>query len=152
MTTHPPAAQVSGKLHAQLLLVEIFRALLADEAAAFPPGMLRLVTDDRLGEAVRAMHAEPARRWSLDELARLVAMSRTAFVDRFRATAGAPPMRYLQRWRTLLAERQLMSGDASVGEIATALGFWSESAFSTSFQRTTGLSPRHYRAAHLAAQ
>jgi AraC-like DNA-binding protein len=147
MTARPPAARVSADLHAQLLLVEIFRAVLADEAGSFPPGLLRLIADARLAPVVSGMHADPARRWSLEELARLVSMSRTAFVDRFREAAGVPPMQYLQRWRILLAERQLVSGDASVGEIAAMLGFGSESAFSTSFKRAAGLSPSRYRAA-----
>ncbi len=150
MTANPPAARVSAALHAQLLLVEVFRSVLTDAAPAFPPGWLRLMADARLAPVVSALHADPARRWALDERAHRVTMSRTAFVERFRAAAGVPPMQYVQQWRTLLAERQLVSGDAPVGEIAARLGFGSESAFSTSFKRATGLSPRHYRVARTA--
>jgi AraC-like DNA-binding protein len=144
MVVRPPGAAFAAHQHAQLLLVEVFRAYLAG-AESFPAGWLRAIADERLAPALRAMHADVSRSWSLDELARLCAMSRTTFVDRFRAAAGVPPVTYLHQWRIRLAERELRTGDAPIARLAPALGYGSESAFSNAFKRATGLSPRKYR-------
>lgn len=89
LATDPPGAAFAAGQHA-LLLVEVFRAYLTG-AEAVPPGWLRLLADTRLAPALCAMHADPGRGWTLEELGRLAAMSRTTFVDRFRAAAGVPP-------------------------------------------------------------
>jgi AraC-like DNA-binding protein len=79
------------------------------------------------------------------ELARAAGMSRTSFAERFRATAGVPPLTYLSRWRMLLAQRALRDPDARVGIIAAELGYRSDAAFSNAFKREVGESPLHYR-------
>jgi AraC-like DNA-binding protein len=129
--------------YGQLLLLDILRAYL--DQAELPPGWLRLLTDDRLRPALRLMHAEPGRPWSLPDLARAAAMSRTSFATRFRTVAGVPPLTYLNRWRMLLAQRALRDGDVRVGSLATELGYASDSAFSTAFKREVGESPLRYR-------
>jgi len=139
-----PGTAMLRHLHAQTLLLETLRAYL-DDVSAVPAGWLRLSADVRLAPAVRAMHADPGRSWSLEDLARLAAMSRTTFVERFRAAAGVPPMTYLQQWRIRLAERELRAGDVAVGRLAARLGYGSESSFSTAFKKATGSSPRTYR-------
>jgi AraC-like DNA-binding protein len=91
------------------------------------------------------MHSQPDTLWSLNELARAAAMSRTAFAERFRTVAGMPPRAYLNRWRMMLAQRALRDDDVSVGSLASELGYASESAFSTAFKREVGQSPLRYR-------
>ncbi|MGW3360921.1 AraC family transcriptional regulator [Streptomyces bungoensis] len=129
---------------AQLMFVQVLRACL-HESAELPPGWLRALADDRLAPALRLMHADPARQWRLEELARAAAMSRTTFAVRFRDAAGVPPLTYLQNWRMSLAARALREDSAPVAELARSLGYGSESAFSHAFKRTVGLSPRRYR-------
>lgn len=129
--------------HGQLLLLEVLRAWL--DQAELPPSWVRLLTDERLRPALTLMHADPGKPWGLAELSRVAAMSRTTFAERFRTTAGMPPMTYLIRWRMLLAQRALRDGDVRVGTLATELGYASESAFSTAFKREVGQSPLHYR-------
>ncbi|UED83096.1 AraC family transcriptional regulator [Streptomyces profundus] len=129
--------------YGQLLLLEVLRAYL--DQAELPPGWLRLLTDERLRPALGRMHAEPGRTWRLEELAHAAAMSRTSFAERFRTTAGVPPLTYLHRWRMLLARRALRDGDVRVGSLAAELGYGSESAFSTAFKREVGESPLRYR-------
>jgi AraC-like DNA-binding protein len=129
--------------YGQLLLLEVLRAYV--EQAPLPPGWLRALADERLRTALTLMHTEPARPWRLDELARTAAMSRTSFAERFRTVAGVPPLTYLNRWRMLLAQQALRSGDVRVGSLAAELGYASESAFSTAFKREVGSSPLHYR-------
>jgi AraC-like DNA-binding protein len=129
--------------YGQLLLLEVLRAWLGQ--AELPPGWLRLLADERLRPALRLMHTEPGKPWGLEELARAAAMSRTSFAERFRTTAGMPPLTYLNRWRMLLAQRALRDGDVRVGSLAAELGYASESAFSTAFKREVGQSPLRYR-------
>ncbi|GAA0250849.1 AraC family transcriptional regulator [Cryptosporangium japonicum] len=130
--------------YAQLLLVAVLRAVLS-RGAADRPGWLTLLADPELRPALTLMHAEPARSWSLDELARASAMSRTRFATRFRAASGQPPVAYLTRWRIRLAERALRETDTTVAALASELGYASESSFSHAFARTVGVSPGRYR-------
>lgn len=129
--------------YGQLLLLEVLRAWIGQ--AELPAGWLRLLADERLRPALRLMHADPAKPWGLEELARAAAMSRTSFAERFRTMAGMPPLTYLSRWRMLLAQRALRDGDVRVGSLAAELGYASESAFSTAFKREVGQSPLRYR-------
>ncbi|MGH3281117.1 MAG: AraC family transcriptional regulator [Trebonia sp.] len=129
--------------YGQLLLLEVLRAYVGQ--AELPPGWLRLLTDERLRPALSLMHAEPGKPWQLKELARAAAMSRTSFAERFRTTAGIPPLTYLKRWRMLLAQRALRDGDLRVAALAADLGYTSESAFSTAFKREVAESPLRYR-------
>ncbi|MGH8961590.1 MAG: AraC family transcriptional regulator [Jatrophihabitantaceae bacterium] len=129
--------------YSQLLLLEVLRAYV--DQVDLPPGPLRLLTDTRLRPALGLMHTEPGRAWGLQELARAAAMSRTSFAERFREVAGVPPVTYLNQWRMLLAQRALRDGDVRVGELASELGYGSESAFSAAFKRVVGESPLRYR-------
>ncbi len=128
----------------QLLVLAVLRTHL-DRTGSVPPSLLRVLTDRRLRPAAAAMHAHPGKPWQLAELARLASMSRTSFAERFRESAGVPPMTYLSTWRMLLAQRALRDGDASVGALAYELGYASESAFSNAFKREVGMAPLHYR-------
>jgi AraC-like DNA-binding protein len=97
-----------------------------------------------MSAAITAMHADPAHRWTLQELAGHAAMSRSTFALRFKETVGASPMEYLTRWRMLLAGDQLENSSDPISVIALSLGYESESAFSTAFKRVMGCSPRQY--------
>jgi AraC-like DNA-binding protein len=128
---------------AQLLFVHTLRAYLAC-APESDRGWLKGLGDKRLAPALTCMHAEPARVWSVAELAREVGMSRTSFAVRFRQVMGVPPLAYLTNWRMLLAERDLRAG-ASVAEAANSIGYGSESAFSHAFKRAIGVAPGRRR-------
>ncbi|MER7848171.1 AraC family transcriptional regulator [Kitasatospora sp. NPDC096077] len=130
--------------HGQLFLLELLRSYV--DQCPLPSGWLRLLVDERLRPAVDLLHGHPGRAWGLPELARAAAMSRTTFAERFRETAGVPPLTYLGRWRMLLAQRALRDGDTRVAALAEELGYGSESAFSTAFKRVVGESPLRYRA------
>ncbi|MFJ3307104.1 AraC family transcriptional regulator [Streptomyces sp. NPDC086549] len=131
---------------AQLIFVQVLRICLA-EADGLPPGWLRALADERLAPALRLMHADPAHPWTLEELARAAAMSRTTFAVRFREVAGAPPLTYLLNWRMTLAARALRQDATPVAALARSVGYTSESAFSNAFKRTVGVAPRQYREA-----
>jgi AraC-like DNA-binding protein len=130
--------------YGQLLLLDVVRGYLQDPD--MPAGWLKVLADDRLRPALALIHEHPARGWSLEDLARAASMSRTTFAERFRQTAGTPPLSYLNNWRMLLAQRALRSTDTQVRTLALELGYSSESAFSTAFKRRVGESPLSYRA------
>ncbi len=140
---HRIGSAFAMRQYGQLLVLEVLRAYL--DQVELPPGWLRLLTDEQLRPSLALMHAEPGKAWRLTELAHVAAMSRTSFAERFRTTAGVPPLTYLYRWRMLLAQRALREGDVRVRSLALELGYTSESAFSSAFKREVGESPLRYR-------
>ncbi|ADH90732.1 transcriptional regulator, AraC family [Ancylobacter novellus DSM 506] len=129
---------------AHMMLVQALRLHLS--GAGDGVGWFFALADRQMSAALEAMHAEPARRWSVEELAARAGMSRSAFAARFREAVGAPPMEYLTHWRMLLGADRLAHSRASIAEVALALGYQSESAFSIAFKRVMGSSPRRYAA------
>lgn len=132
----------------ELALVEILRLpamdlpeLTADPASS---GLLAGLRDPVAGKAIRAMHANVGQEWTVDSLARLCGVSRSAFATRFRDAVGIGPISYLLRWRMALAKEALKSGTARVEEIAFSIGYKSASAFSTAFTRAVGCSPSRF--------
>jgi AraC-like DNA-binding protein len=111
-------------------------------------GWLFALADEQLSGAMKAMHGEPARNWTLQMLAERAGMSRTIFASRFKETVGSTVMEYLVRWRMLLAGDKLTNSHTSVSAIALALGYESESAFSKAFRRVMGCSPRQFSRGH----
>ncbi|CDX14038.1 Putative AraC-like transcription regulator (fragment) [Mesorhizobium sp. ORS 3324] len=69
-----------------------------------------------------AVHEEPPRPWTVEALANLAGLSRSAFVARFLEVVGQMPLRYLAAWRLDLAADQLRAGVARIGEIALTVG------------------------------
>jgi AraC-like DNA-binding protein len=125
----------------EVLLVEALRTTPADDA---PPGLLRGLADPRLAPAIRAMHGEVARPWTVTQLAREAALSRSAFFERFTRTVGVPPMEYLLAWRMALAKDLLARRELSLTEVAAHVGYGSASAFSTAFSRIVGEPPSRF--------
>jgi AraC-like DNA-binding protein len=137
------AASVLTRL-AELMFVEVLRRYVE----MLPPGQggwLAGLRDDSVGRGLGLLHGDPARPWTLDELADGVAMSRSAFADRFTALVGQPPMHYLAQWRMQLAASRLATGTAKVAAIAEEVGYDSEPAFSRAFKRLMGISPGAWR-------
>jgi AraC-like DNA-binding protein len=125
----------------EVLLVEALRTTPADDA---PPGLLRGLADERLAPAIRQMHNQLARPWTVALLAKSAALSRSAFFDRFTRRVGMPPMEYLLAWRMAVARDVLRRQDVSVGEVAERVGYGSASTFSTAFRRYVGQPPSQY--------
>ena len=107
-------------------------------------GLLAGLADEKIGRALRVMHADTKRPWTLAGLAREVGMSRSAFASRFVQLVGVPPIEYLANWRMTLAKSALASAEMPMTDIAEMAGYQSVSAFSTAFKRETGLSPTLY--------
>ncbi len=128
---------------ASMILVQALRLHLAEEPGS-GVGWLFALADKQMSLAIGAMHADPSHRWTLQELAVRACMSRSTFALRFKETVGMPPLEYLTRWRMLLAGDRLTNSGDPVSAVALALGYESESAFSTAFKRVMGCSPRQY--------
>jgi AraC-like DNA-binding protein len=128
---------------ALMMLIQALRLHLADGPSG-GVGWLFALSDARLSAALAAMHAAPARRWTLASLAQVAGMSRTSFAVHFKATLGESPMEYLTRWRMLRAGDRLENSNDSIAHIAQALGYSSAAAFSSAFKRVMGCSPGRY--------
>ena len=128
----------------EVMLVEALRYRPADIAES-GRGLLAGLADLKIGRALRIMHADTKRPWTLIALAREVGMSRSVFASRFVQLVGVPQIEYLANWRMTLAKSALaLSSDVAMADIAEMAGYQSVSAFSTAFKRDTGYSPTLY--------
>jgi AraC-like DNA-binding protein len=131
---------------AVVMLIQVLRFYLATSAAS-ATGWLAGLTDPVVGPALRAMHANPASRWTVEALAEAAAVSRSTLAARFRRVIGKGPLDYLTGWRIELAADRLRRDDGTLAAIARDVGYGSESALSVAFKRVTGSSPAGYRSA-----
>jgi AraC-like DNA-binding protein len=138
----PGGALIAEHL-AHMLLVQALR-LVMEAGRRGGVGWLYALADRRMSAAIGAMHADPARRWTLQALAQVAGMSRSSFALRFKTTVGVSAMDYLTRWRMLLAGDRLTNTRDPISVIAPSLGYESESAFSTAFKRVMACPPRRY--------
>ncbi|MBM7770980.1 AraC-like DNA-binding protein [Actinokineospora baliensis] len=143
-----PATEVIAARLIELVLLQVIRVELARPAES---GAWRAaLADGRVGRALAAIYTEPARGWTVAGLARVAGMSRAAFAPRFRELVGEGPGAHLARWRMDLAKAMLLEHpERSVAQVAAAVGYASEFAFSAAFRRVTGSPPGRYRNTHL---
>jgi len=125
----------------EVLLIEALRGASGTQAA---PGLVRGLADVRLAHALRALHAAPARAWTVPDLAREAALSRSTFFERFSRTVGVAPMAYLLTWRMALAQDLLRRGAGSIADVAERVGYSSASTFTVAFARHVGQPPGRY--------
>ena len=138
----PGNAAMLGRL-TELMFVEILREYM-HRLPANQGGWLAGLNDAHVGKALRLLHANPTRNWTVGELARESAISRSALAERFTELVGDAPIRYLANWRMQLAKQLLREG-AHVQEVATRVGYESEAAFNRAFKRATGSPPAAWR-------
>lgn len=133
---------------ADVLVIQAIRAWIdRSTGTEQEQGWLGALRDPQVGRALAAMHRHPAHEWTLQSLAKELGMSRSAFAARFSELVGEPPLQYLTRWRLQLARSQLSRSGQSIAEVARAVGYGSESAFSRAFKRELGLTPAQARRA-----
>lgn len=125
----------------EILLIEALRAAPAQEAQ---PGLLRGLADPRIAIALRQIHGDVERAWTVPDLARAAGMSRSAFFDRFARLVGVRPMEYLLSWRMALAKSLLRTGGMALDDVAQRIGYGSASTFSTAFSRHVGMPPGRF--------
>jgi AraC-like DNA-binding protein len=130
------------------LLLYILRAWWQDgqrDTRGHPTGWAAALADPAVGEALRAVHGDPAHPWTVEELGALGGLSRAAFARRFTALVGEPPLAYLTWWRMTTAGRLLRTDDAPLRLVAQRAGYTSEFAFAKAFKREFGVAPGRYR-------
>jgi AraC-like DNA-binding protein len=127
----------------EVLLIEALRLTPGEDAR---PGLLRGLADARIAPAIRQMHSQLARSWTVAQLARTAAVSRSAFFERFTRTVGLAPMEYLLAWRMAVAKDLLRREELAVGDVAERVGYGTASTFSTAFSRHVGMPPSRYAA------
>lgn len=128
----------------QLMLVQVLRNYL-ESGGELSAGCLKALHDPTVGSVIRAIHAEPKRRWSIEELAKIANISRSTLALRFKETAGVSPQFYITHWRMQLAAKLLRTERVTISVIAERLGYTSDSAFSHTFKKLMGATPRDYR-------
>ena len=136
----------------RLLDLVLLEALRSTSGPLASPGLLRGLADERLAVAIRRMHESPTKAWTVAQLAKEAALSRSTFFERFSRAVGVAPMEYLLGWRMALAKDLLRRKQITVAEVAERVGYSSASTFSVAFTRHVGLPPFHYARKHVEAQ
>jgi len=142
-TARPGNAAMLGRL-TELMFVEILREYI-QRLPASEGGWLAGLNDAHVGKALRLLHADPQRSWTVDELAREVAVSRSVLAQRFTEVVGEAPMHYLANWRMQLAKQMMREGARNIQDVASRVGYESEAAFNRAFKRATGSPPATWR-------
>ena len=143
LSEQQPGAGLMSEHLAHMVLIQALRTYVAQGPAEQERWLVALA-DRQIGASIKAVHADPARRWTLKGLAAEARMSRSGFAVRFKELVGQAPMTYVTYWRMLLAADRLTNSDDAVATIAQSLGYISENSFGIAFKRVTGSSPRKY--------
>jgi AraC-like DNA-binding protein len=143
----PGSDLVMARLSDALLI----RALRHHSDTVDQPGWLAGLRDPQVADALAAIHADPARAWTLSGLARTVGLSRASFAARFADRVGEPAMRYLLSLRMQRAKTLLREPRATIAAVAGQVGYQSDVAFAAAFKREVGSSPGAYRRSGFAS-
>ncbi|MEX3007263.1 cupin domain-containing protein [Hoeflea sp. TYP-13] len=127
----------------EIIFAQALRTYLESEGAGLP--VLAGFADANIARVLTAIHEEPAYPWTLERLAQIAGMSRTAFVTRFSQCMTMTPLSYITHWRMQIARQQLASTSEPIIEIAEMVGYHSEAAFSRVFKKHHSSAPATYR-------
>jgi AraC-like DNA-binding protein len=149
MEGHLASSSIMAKL-SEMLFVEAVRAY-SESLLVHEKHWLHGLKDKYVGRALAALHDRLSHNWSVSELAGEAGLSRSAFVARFTASVGTPPMQYLAKSRMLLAKQLLLERQKSISQVAAAVGYDAEAAFNRAFKREFGVPPARWRDQQVAA-
>ncbi|HKZ96051.1 MAG TPA: AraC family transcriptional regulator [Hyphomicrobiaceae bacterium] len=139
----PGSEAVLAKL-SELLFVEAVRRY-AEVLPDGQTGWLAALREPFVARALALLHGDIARRWTVDDLGREVGLPRSALADRFIRLIDVPPMHYLASWRMQVASQKLRNANSSLAQVAEAVGYDSEAAFSRAFKKAFGVAPATWR-------
>jgi AraC-like DNA-binding protein len=128
-----------------LLLITVLRSWFS-RPDANSPAWYQALSDPVVGAALRVLHEDPARPWTVAKLAAEAGVSRATLARRFTELVGEPPMAYLTGWRLALAADLLREPSATIGSVARRVGYGSAFALSAAFKRERGIAPSDHRA------
>ncbi|MCI0663077.1 MAG: AraC family transcriptional regulator [Acidobacteria bacterium] len=141
----PGAEPIITRL-SDILFIQAVRGY-ANTVSGEQPNWFAAATDPQIGEALASIHRMPQSHWTVEQLAILAGMSRSAFANRFTKLVGEPPLRYLSRWRMHKAIEMIYENRMTTAEIASLVGYESEAAFSKAFKKLNGEGPGAFRRA-----
>lgn len=134
----------------EIVLIQVLRWIIDHpEEAGMTRGMIMGLSDPRLAKSLIALHDAPQGDWSLERMAAIAGMSRSAFAAAFKSATATTPAAYLLDWRLSVATSMLQA-NRPVKQIASDLGFADTATFSKAFRRKMGLSPRSWIAGRTA--
>ncbi|OSZ57185.1 AraC family transcriptional regulator [Streptomyces pharetrae CZA14] len=154
----PPLAMIEQELRSgapgrQVVLDRLLDLLLVcslrewfELSGARAPAWYRAHRDPVVGRALKLIHGDPARAWTVASLAAETGLSRAQFSRRFSEVIGQPPMAYLTEWRLCQAADLLARTDATVDAVSRQVGYANAYALSVAFKRTLGVRPTEHRA------
>ena len=145
MAEQAPGSEVVANRLAEALFIEAVRAYIASGDESCQRGRLRAIFDPQIGAALKSIHENVDRAWTVESLAEAAGMSRSAFAARFKELLGLTPLEYVTEWRMQKAVQLLQQNDKKLIEVAQSVGYESDAAFSKAFKRMMGLSPGEYR-------
>ena len=140
-------ADAPGRQRGLSMLFEYLLVLLVRKSFAeglVSKGLLASMVDPRLAAALLAIHSSPDRDWTIDELAAIGCMSRSAFCQHFQRMLDVAPIAYLTSWRVKLAKDLIREG-TGLKVVAATLGYSSQAAFTRAFARELGVPPAEWR-------
>ncbi|MCU1254090.1 MAG: transcriptional regulator, AraC family [Candidatus Angelobacter sp.] len=140
-----PGSELVVNRLADMLFIHCIRAHIGSHSEACKSGLLQAIFDPQIGVALKSMHEKVEHPWTVESLAVAGGMSRSAFAVRFKHMVGETPMEYLTNWRMQKATALLQNGDKKLYEVAKAVGYDSDAAFSKAFKRVFRVAPREYR-------
>jgi AraC-like DNA-binding protein len=150
MMEQAPGSEVVAKRLAEVLFIQAIRAHIASGAESCRRGWLRAIFDPKIGAALKSIHENVDRPWTVESLSEAAGMSRSAFASHFKELLGQTPLDYVTEWRMQKATHLLQQGDKKLIEIARSVGYESDAAFSKAFKRIVGVTPGEYRVARTA--
>ena len=139
----PGSAGILARL-AEVVAANIVREWVED-GSGDTTGWIAALRDRRLGKVLAALHRDPGKAWSIDEMARLMGSSRSIFAERFVSATGMTPLRYLSAIRMHMAAQWLGRDRVPIEQVASRLSYNSPAAFSRAFKRFTGYAPGQVR-------
>jgi AraC family transcriptional regulator, alkane utilization regulator len=146
VATRAPGAETVISRLSDILFIQAVRAYANSVSHSDgQPNWFAAAKDPQIGEAIANIHRMPQTPWTVDQLASLSRMSRSAFAGRFTKLVGEPPLRYLSRWRMHKAIELIQESRLTTAEIASIVGYESEAAFSKAFKKWNGKGPGAYR-------
>jgi transcriptional regulator GlxA family with amidase domain len=144
MAEPSPGSDLVVNRLADVLFIQCIRAHFGSRSDTCKRGVLHAIFDPQIGVALKSMHENVEDPWTVESLAATANMSRSAFAVKFKELVGETPLEYLTNWRMHKATALLRKGDKKLLEVAKAVGYDSDAAFSKAFKRTFGVAPREY--------
>ena len=145
-----PGSEVVANRLAEVLFIQMLRAHIALKSERHK-GWLRAIFDPQIGTALSAVHDKVDNLWTVGSLAEAAGMSRSAFAIRFKELLGQTPLEYVTEWRMQKGMQLLERRDRKLVDVARAVGYESDAAFSKAFKRVVGSSPGEYLKRNLQA-